>query len=188
MYTLLASKWLNFDAVLNLPCGVQLNWKISGETPGTRFYIERSLDGRNFTEIGTTSAGNAHYTFEDGHASQLTGIAYYRIRSVDVDGRTGYSKINAVQLCNRIQDWIKIYPTVTEDYVIIEGQNFSTIKKVMISLYDASGNRVMQKREMLFNRTLQLYFDRRYFPGYYILTILNRANGEMIYRGKIKIR
>ena len=63
--------------------------------------VERSADGRSFSSIGTVAARNAGaatqaYRFDDTRA--LSGWNYYRIKSVDNDGRIRYTSIVKVML------------------------------------------------------------------------------------------
>ena len=75
-----------------------LHWITENEQDADRFEIQRSFNASAFTIIGNTAARNSGnrelYNFEDHSAFQ--GIAYYRLRSVDLDGKYSYSKIIAV--------------------------------------------------------------------------------------------
>ncbi len=75
-----------------------LNWVTENEQNVSHFEIQRSDNAVNFKTIGTVAARNIilrqHYNFED-HAT-IQGIAYYRLKSVDYDGKISYSNIVAV--------------------------------------------------------------------------------------------
>lgn len=75
-----------------------LKWVTENEQHVDRFDVERSYDAVLFTTIGNAPARNSGsaetYNFED-HAA-LNGIAYYRIKSIDIDGKISYSRIAAV--------------------------------------------------------------------------------------------
>ena len=75
-----------------------LKWITENEQNVDRFDVQRSYDGNSFTAIGHLAARNIGsreiYDFEDHSA--LNGIAYYRIKSVDFDGKLSYSKIEVV--------------------------------------------------------------------------------------------
>ncbi|MBL7782925.1 MAG: T9SS type A sorting domain-containing protein [Saprospiraceae bacterium] len=81
------------------PTGIDLRWATANEHNTARFDIERSADGASFEKIGAVAAkGNsstlADYYFQDKHP--ISGINYYRLRQVDLDGRANYSQ--AVQV------------------------------------------------------------------------------------------
>lgn len=73
-----------------------LQWQTATEQNSESFVIERSSDGNRFTAIGTVrAAGNSNtmrsYSYED--AFPLKGKNYYRLKQVDIDGRSSYSDI-----------------------------------------------------------------------------------------------
>jgi hypothetical protein len=59
------------------------------------YAVEKSFDGRNFSKVAFVNAANqSTYTFVDGKSS---GTVYYRIKSIDIDGRYGFSTIAFVK-------------------------------------------------------------------------------------------
>lgn len=87
-------KFQNFEAN---PSGssVSLKWVVATEENLAGYEIERSIDGKNFSKIGFVSANNqSSYTFVDNRSS---GSVYYRIRSVDLDGKYALSTIVLVK-------------------------------------------------------------------------------------------
>lgn len=74
---------------------VSLNWKIATEENVNGYEIEKSVDGNNYSKIGFVNAsGQSSYTFMD---SKPGSISYYRIKSVDVNGRYTYSTVALVK-------------------------------------------------------------------------------------------
>lgn len=75
--------------------GVELTWKVGAEEKLSGYDIERSTDGIHFAKVGFVAASNkGEYTFTD--ASHLPTV-YYRVKSMDIDGKFGYSTIVALQ-------------------------------------------------------------------------------------------
>ncbi len=188
LYSILASKWQNFETGLNSDCSVQLFWAMVGEDPSVQYTIQRSKDGTNFESIGSVTSGNQNYTFTDMSAPGLSGVIYYRIAATAPGQHTNYSKIDPVQLCNDKQDIIRIYPTISNNFVYIQGLNFTSPKNILISLYNASGNMLMQKNTLLSNNSIQFSFGRRYSSGNYIISIKDPVTGEQLHLQKIIIR
>jgi len=101
--------WLSFNATAGAN-NVLLNWKTVNEINNNYFEAERSVDGRNFTKIGTVNAGTAatqDYQFTDNNPA--AGISYYRIKQVDKDGRTSYSAVIAIRF-GKNDPAITVYP------------------------------------------------------------------------------
>jgi trimeric autotransporter adhesin len=75
---------------------VVVSWKTSQEMNTKEFWIERSLNGKDYQRIGVVkAAGNSDvansYQFTDGKPSG--GDNYYRLRTVDLDTRFEFSKV-----------------------------------------------------------------------------------------------
>ena len=71
---------------------VMLTWYATQETDFRQYEIERSTDGRRFSQIGTVAGRNlTNYQFEDGDVP-LNRQVFYRLKMVDIDGKFKYSK------------------------------------------------------------------------------------------------
>jgi Secretion system C-terminal sorting domain len=80
---------------------VLLKWITSSEQNSSHFIVERSVDGGSYTTIGNvTAAGNSsvqqQYNYTD--ADIATGIVYYRLKQVDIDGQYKYSPVIRIRL------------------------------------------------------------------------------------------
>ena len=74
---------------------VSLQWNVASEENLNGYSVERSNDGRNFSQIAFVNAkGESDYSFVD---SKPATVSYYRIKSVDVNGRYGYSTVALVK-------------------------------------------------------------------------------------------
>ena len=93
--------------------GVHVSWATASEQNSAYFAVERSGDGRAFVEIGRVAAagtsGQVH-TYELLDRQPLVGVAYYRLRQVDVDGTATYSPVQALVLGNATAAGMHIYP------------------------------------------------------------------------------
>lgn len=79
-----------------------LQWATATELNNEGFEVQRSTDGRNFAKIGWVSGQGTTqeqqtYTFTDDAILPNT-IYYYRLKQMDFDGTTEYSKITTVTL------------------------------------------------------------------------------------------
>jgi hypothetical protein len=95
--------WLYFNARNTAEGIVTLNWATATELNNDRFEIERSLDGVNFTRIGTvlgngTTQSVSVYTYNDLGLPANATVFYYRLKQVDYDGAFDYSVIATVNL------------------------------------------------------------------------------------------
>jgi hypothetical protein len=92
-----------------------LSWETAQEVNNQRFVVERSLDGANYTSIGTvagkgTTVLPSAYRYPDAGAStHATDILYYRLRQVDYDGKASLSPVRPVHF-TRAEASITLYP------------------------------------------------------------------------------
>lgn len=103
----------NFD-VTKQGSNAVLNWTTITEINSSYFEIERSTDGVNFISVGTKqAAGNSNdvrsYQFVDPIAAN-TDILYYRIKTVDIDGKAAMSKIVPLRIGGSIVKGFTVYP------------------------------------------------------------------------------
>ncbi len=90
---------------------VEVFWTTLGEFDNDYFLIERSRGGIDFETIGQLQgAGNSlvriDYVFTDD--KPLEGLSYYRLVTVDFDGKRHYSPVRAVKFYDEIE--LTIFP------------------------------------------------------------------------------
>ncbi|HET6400729.1 MAG TPA: FlgD immunoglobulin-like domain containing protein [Candidatus Kapabacteria bacterium] len=81
------------------PGGTNLSWNVEGEPSGAMFYIQRSLDGDAFVNIGSipgfgAASARQDYSFADNTTEP--GTYLYQIHEVDANGAEHYT--NQVEL------------------------------------------------------------------------------------------
>ncbi len=105
-----------FNAVLKNNDGV-LNWITEIEINNNHFEIERSEDAVNFEKRGIVMGNGSttitqHYNYID-NINTGASIIYYRLKNVDTDGKSSYSKIIALRLKGSMNDF-SVYPNPFE--------------------------------------------------------------------------
>jgi uncharacterized delta-60 repeat protein len=107
---------------------VLLNWQTANEQNNAYFIIERSNNSNNnFKEVGkVNSKGNSYkpqqYSFED--YSPFNGGNYYRLKQVDANGKSTYSKVVFIDFSKA--NTIKLYPNPVKDIITLEGLKGTT--------------------------------------------------------------
>jgi ELWxxDGT repeat protein len=91
-----------------------LQWKTDNELNTKSFAVERSTDGRHFSGIGNVNAANENgvhdYNYTDASIKSLSSsIIYYRLRQVDADSKSTYSRIVALTL-DKQKSFAMLYP------------------------------------------------------------------------------
>ena len=101
---------------------VLLNWLTASEQNSEWFVVERSADGREFTEIAwVAAAGNSARPLDYAATDDkpLARLAYYRLRQIDRDGQTAFSDIVAVNGGATSVQPLALYPNPATDNVTV---------------------------------------------------------------------
>ncbi len=101
-------KLTNFSASANASSCL-LKWTTSSEIGTVKYTIQRSRDGRNFSDITTINGKQLpinNYSFAD--ASIVKGCSFYRIKSTEVSGSVSYSE--TVMVKNQNDFGFSVYP------------------------------------------------------------------------------
>ncbi len=118
----------------------QLQWMVAGEMNVQEYVVEKSLNGKDFSPIGNVvAAGKDKYTFAD--AKLQNGTSYYRIKSLDKDGKFKYSAIKSINHAGSGKIDYVIYPNPTQGNLFIKDLTGTN----NISVIDATGKVVYSK-------------------------------------------
>ena len=132
--------FLSFSAQKCNTGNVCLNWKTANEQNVAHFEIERSVDGVNYTVIGTVQAGGNNYNYEDRQPNWSSKNLYYRVKQVDNDNRSKRSTIAWLKGDNA---GVQVYPTLVDNSFTVQN---NTAQTMWLQLIDASGKMVLQQR------------------------------------------
>ncbi len=153
----------------------KLDWVTTTEVNNKGFYIERSVDGKRFGNIGMVAGiGNSsqinHYGFTDN--KPLSGNSYYRLRQEDLDGKYSYSQIRSFTL-DTPGTTVTVYPNPVKSVLEV---NTGGEKGVFI-LSDLTGN-ILKKISHNDDKILQV--DIHLLPEGLYLWQLNSHTGKII--------
>jgi hypothetical protein len=127
--------------------GVQIDWNVTADKNINTYVVERSVDGRNFSKIGTVTANQSDlssaYGFYD--ATPLPGTGYYRITSLQKDGSNSLSAVLRVNLNKSIKETI-IYPNPVKGSLLsLQSTNLEK-GSYSIRMYSVNGQELLQLR------------------------------------------
>ncbi|MEO7394552.1 MAG: T9SS type A sorting domain-containing protein [Chitinophagaceae bacterium] len=93
---------INFDAKYNKPDAI-LNWSTAQEKNFSHFVLEQSTDGIIYNQLAVVfGAGESdtkkNYSYTDKNLTGRKGLVYYRLKSVDNDGKYDYSSVRIIRL------------------------------------------------------------------------------------------
>lgn len=125
--------------------GTQLLWRVADEHDVKHYEVERSTDARTFASIGTVEAtGSDSYSFTD--AASVSGVAYYRIKNLDIDGKFKYSTILRVDNNAASAAILRLYPVPAQNEVTLQHPAVSDGSGAFIELVSEDGRRISSLR------------------------------------------
>jgi hypothetical protein len=95
-------KLSSFNATKKNDAKVSLDWVTSQEINVSHFVVERSFDGKEYSEAGLVFAiGNSNvnntYRFTDELRNKDAAVIYYRLNMVDLDGKSERSVVRIIR-------------------------------------------------------------------------------------------
>ncbi len=154
----------------------QLNWTTSMEENNKGFEVQRSTDQSSWTVLGfVAGAGNSqipnNYQYLDPNLQ--AGTYYYRLRQVDYDGNSSYSKIVPITFDGNLSlDLKQNRPNPFNNSTIIDIVIPKSCR-VLLMLYDQMG------------RPMQELMDEDKTPGTYSITVNRNGLSSGIYYYKM---
>lgn len=121
---------------------VKLNWTVSYES-GVKYYsIQRSSNGKDFTEVGQrstlTSAGLKNYSYTDILESTYSGKLYYKIVEVSNSGQSSTNIISVILSSNANRVFIAPNPNSGSFKISLEDETDA----IAVEVYDLAGRLV----------------------------------------------
>ena len=185
---LLAIQRFEVSASINGTTAI-IRWQTANEVNTSRFIVERSVDNNLFIAVGEKAAagnnsGISNYSYHDD-LSSLTAypIIYYRVKLVDIDGRSVYSKVVLVRMND--QATVKIWPNPFADKVSIF--LVSPVATIMqVRLIDYAGKTINISNYNVVKGINQLYISGMgNLPKGIYTMMLNDDTGNINYAEKL---
>jgi|GEM_PF-5012676 len=158
---------ISFNGRLTNTNNVELYWRTTEERNVNRFEIEYSADGRSFGKVSSINARNAaagvnEYTYNTPMKGK---VAYFRLKTLDKDGKATYSTI--VKVDSKSSTSLSIFPNPARDRVNVELRDNVNGS---IRITDLNGKMLMQQRAV---RGMNSVDVNRLPLGTYILELVS---------------
>jgi hypothetical protein len=167
-----------------------LKWVTSSEINVSHFAVEKSTDGKNFTDAGMvfaygSTSAKVSYNFSDNLSAETSSVVYYRLRSEDIDGKAQYSDTRIIRLAKQTVAGVSIltYPNpVTNELRITIPENWQN-KNLVVEVFNANGTTTARKQAANSSQTETINVSAL-APGFYIVRV--NCNGEIAQQKIIK--
>jgi hypothetical protein len=159
-----------------------LNWSVSQEINVNHYVVEKSFDGKNFSDAGIVFAyGNStdklNYSFSDNISNIQASIIYYRLRTVDIDGRIEYSETRLIRNGKQADNMVAIltYPNPVRSELRVTIPAKWQGKEATYQILGSNGQ-VAKKIESASSNQTQTVDISTLPPGFYFVIV--KCNGE----------
>ena len=187
--TILPVKLTSFTAVNNNN-NIILQWRTEYEQNSSHYNLQRSTDGINFTNVArVNAAGNSNIPLTYSHSDLLPLMLqnmptiFYRLQSVDIDGRFSNSQVVAVHL-NKKDIQLFVFPNPTKDVLQVQTGNGPAGNATLV-ITDAVGRQLYKKDIVLQQGSNSIPANISLFgSGIYNVRLIN--GGEIFVKQFIK--
>ena len=149
-------------------CGVALKWKVQSAENFAHFVVERSSNGASFTALRTISYEPSVETYLYDDANAGNGRWIYRLKLVDINGKTLYSPMVSATLKCASNASLMVYPNPVNQYVNIN----SSLPVQRVVLVSMTGKVILRKDFKQSQATMiQLPLNSFMTSGVYLLQV-----------------
>jgi len=154
--------------------GVNVKWDVAEEVDVKEYQLEKSTNGTTFSSVKTISALHKKvYGFTDPNAKAPE--VFYRVKSVDLDGKTKYSGIIRLVNGNSFSSTIKAYPSPAQNQLTLQHSKLGANARLTISTMDGKVLKVVSPANGASNTMVDV---TGLTTGMYLLR-LDNGNGKI---------
>jgi hypothetical protein len=161
---------------------IELTWISADEYNLGSYQVERSNDGRNFNNIGTTAPTNTpfitNYKWID--YSPLSTISFYRLKMIDIGHVYKYSPIVRIDMNNRKN--IAVYPNPVTGNTIMLQMYGQPRGEYTLSLFHTKGDQLLSRSIVHDGKDAvrSVSLNKNFPSGFYFLHISNASGNNVV--------
>jgi hypothetical protein len=121
----------------------KIDWSSESEEIGDTYTLQRSNDGRNFSNMATVPAKGKASAYSYIDEQPYNGINYYRISMHDVAGNSSYTKVVSAMVLNGNGFDVTLSPNPARNNITV---NLYGVNSGSISITDMTGRTLLQQQ------------------------------------------
>lgn len=156
----------------------QLNWEVVNEYNFSHYELERSTNGVGYLKVNTVNALGAsdikrQYKYADDLSAVSGDVFYYRLKMVDIDGKSKYSNVIIIRKDQIKVNGISIAPNPVTSGMTTVRFNAAISQTVELRVIDLSGRIVLRQQNQVVKGTNSLSVNNldKLAPGMYVLQL-----------------
>jgi hypothetical protein len=153
----------SFDAKL-VSGKASLKWVSSSEVNFSYYSVQRSFDGKDFSDVTMIlsdgkKVNDASYTYSES-IGKASGLIYYRLKMVDVDGQYKYSAIRILKVdASNAALTLSTYPNPVANELRITIPVQWQDRKVVYDMYNTEGKMIKRQVSERASQTEVMYLN-----------------------------
>lgn len=116
--------------------GVEVKWDVADEINVKEYQLEKSTNAVSFATVGTIPANGRTSVYSITDPNIKAAEIFYRVKSVDVDGKVKYSGILRYRNATSYSNSIKLYPSPVRSQLTVQHKQLGAQAKIIISTID----------------------------------------------------
>ena len=167
---------------------VRVSWITVSEKNNDYFIVEKSIDAKNFEEVGrvpaktSTSALNNYEIFD---ANPYQAINYYRLKQFDKNGKFTYSKIISIKMGKNTANNLSIYPNPTTNNEFVVDLKGTDLAGAQVTVTDMLGKTVYSTKIEQNGSFQTIRPNITLANGMYIVTV---QTNEKVYQQRLSVK
>lgn len=161
--------------------GNLLTWQVANELNLNYYQLEKSYDGSNFSFVADIKAnGQKNYSYTDADVNNSFPLEYYRLKSVDNDGKFAYSTI--IKIKTNDNSWsAEVTPNPVSDKIYLKLQS-SVQDKATVIITDIIGRQLHKENISVStgNNSYNINKSANFSSGTYFISIFTATQKQTI--------
>lgn len=158
-----------------------LSWTVNNEQNLAHYELQRSTNGQDYYFVTDINAsGRSKYSYTDNFSSTAYSTIFYRLKSIDKDGRISYSSVVKIRMSAE-GIFIEVAPNPFKEKLVINIESLKKDKATLV-LTDISGRRLINKNVLLAegNNVFDIKETTGLLHGTYLLTVITSNQAQSI--------
>jgi len=160
-----------------------LNWNTRGNDSIKKYWIQRSSDGLNFSNVGVVKAQDPVFNkYEWADPFPSNAFNYYRVKSEAINGKTSYSEIIKIKGFRKESNKIALFPNPASSNNMNLNLENQPAGKYKARFYNSYGQAVLEQSFDFQggNGIQKLQNNRSLVPGIYHLQIIKPTGDKEV--------
>ncbi|MGZ5285677.1 MAG: T9SS type A sorting domain-containing protein [Flavisolibacter sp.] len=155
--------------------GIDVKWDIADEIDVKEYQLEKSTNGVSFQTVGTVAAHGRSTMYSYVDPNNKAEQIFYRVKSVDIDGKTKYSGIIRFKGNTSFTSDVKVYPSPARSQITVQHSRLESKARITVSTIDGRMVKMVTPGQGNSNTMLDI---SSLSAGTYVLKIDN-GNGKV---------